>query len=231
MGSIPSPRNRRTRGPFLCELRGTGIPEGSRPSPAVRSPAGHSVRERGRAAPPLSERSPAACRSGTHFGHRQPAEKLTGGFPRWPANLVDQARRPRRRSRPSNGTRGPRSPDSSRGVVDSQAAPVGAAGVIRQLQLVEEVVVADVHEVGSLEFRPGPQRDTARRAGAAGPGRRPRHLALRPRCGGRRGRVRNAPRLSSAAVTGRAGGPDPATHRRGSTSAGLTLPSSSPASS
>ena len=39
------------------------------------------------------------------------------------------------------------------------------------------------------------------------------------------------PRLSSAAGTGRAGGPDQATHRRGSTSAGVTLPSSSPASS
>ena len=60
---------------------------------------------------------------------------------------------------------------------------------------------------GSLEFRPGARRDTARRAGVAGPGRRPRHLAL-----GRAGAVGGesgtpAPVLGRGRRAGRRPGP------------------------
>ena len=45
------------------------------------------------------------------------------------------------------------------------------------------------------------------------------------------GRVRNARACSSGRGHRPGGGPDPVTHRRGSTSAGVTLPSSSPVAS
>ena len=73
------------------------------------------------------------------------------------------------------------------------------------------------------------RHDEARGRGTGPPSSPP---CARPRRGGgRRRRVRNARACPRPQSTAGAGGPDPATHRRGSTSAGVTLPSSSPASS
>ena len=58
------------------------------------------------------------------------------------------------------GARWRRSPPSTWGRLAGHRRCPNAAGVISQgLQLVEEVVVAGVHEEGSLEFRPGGLRD------------------------------------------------------------------------